>query len=126
MRKVIFLLLIAILIGTTSGCANGPIRRLFQGNDCNTCNAPASEPGFGFGYSGDDDCVTCSHGGSATPSYVDNGYSDPYVQGSNYGGASINPPVFDGFGSSPAGSTTGSPQSNGTLPDPGSNPGGGF
>ncbi len=126
MRKVIFLLLIAVLIGTTSGCANGPFRSMFRGNDCNTCSAPASEPGYGIGYSDSDDCVTVSHGGGHSSSWVDGGYSDPYVQGSNYGGASINPPVFDGFGSSPAGSTIDSPQSNGTLPTPGSNPGGGF
>ncbi len=125
MKKTVLYLLLAALLFATTGCANGPVRRFLCGKLCTTCQ-PASEPSFGFGSddsawsSGDGHCVNCvdgNYGGSA-PTYLGEGDSDPYVQGSYYGGASINPPVFDSYSGPGYGSTIVPPGSSGILPNP--------
>ena len=125
MKKTLAFLMVAAMLVATTGCANGPIRSLFRGKQCNTCNAPAANPSFGYGYSETaypvgTDCSNCVSGNAGSPAWIDSGSSDPYVHGSNYGGATINPPVFDSYSNPSYGGTIVPPGSSGTLPDPGS------
>ncbi len=121
-KTLVFLTATAMLIATT-GCANGPIRSLFGGKQCNSCNAPAADPSMGYGYNESayptGDCPNCVSGQADSPVYMNDGTIDPYVQGSNYGGATINPPVFDSYSNPSFGGTIVPPGSSGTLPSPG-------
>ena len=50
--KFAYLAFVALMISIMAGCANGPIRRMFRGADCNVCNPPAANcgcPANGFG-----------------------------------------------------------------------------
>lgn len=139
MKKLFILLAAAALVSTTVGCANGPIRNLFRGSTCDTCQPPAAEPSFGFNYGAASTAPTgcqsgnCSGvasqsapitnpsiGNAVGTSYMNDSYiqSDPYINNSNIGGATINPPVFDGYGGPSYGGTTVPPGSSGILPVP--------
>lgn len=54
-------------------------------------------------------------------SYLNDSYiqNDPYLSGSSYDGATINPPVFDSYGGTNSGGTISVPGNGGTLPNPG-------
>ncbi len=139
-NSIICLAAIAMLCSTV-GCANGPVREFVRNAICNDgCQAPPADPSYGFGFdsASTGDCATgnCSssqpivHGGQDfgsvsgsvphSTSYINDSYSqgDPYINGSNYGGATINPPVFDSYSGPSYGSTIVPPGSSGTLPTP--------
>ena len=115
MKNTLAFLMASALLIATVGCANGPFRNLCRGKQsCDPCNAPAANPSFGYGYG-----ETVNYGSAGTPTYVDGATSDPYVHGSNYGSATINPPVFDSYSSPSYGGTIVPQGSSGTLPAPG-------
>lgn len=121
MKRAALLVLAGLILCTTTGCANGPVRNFLRGVLHGPCKAPAPEPSFGMGF--DDTvgtCVDCQK--ASTPGYLGDGYADPYIQGSNFGGASINPPVFDSYSSPTYRDTTVPPASTDIMPSPG--PGG--
>jgi hypothetical protein len=117
MKKTVLCMLAAVVLLSTTGCANGPVRRFLCGRLCNTCQPPV-EPTFGFGHADSDwaddqgHCVNCVDGG------VTSVEGDPYVHGSYYNGATINPPVFDSYSSPSYGGTIVPPGSSGILPNP--------
>ncbi len=112
MKNVILCIAIGAVLSATIGCANGPIRNFFRGSSCNTCQPPA-QPNMGFDNS-------CANGTCSTSSYMNDSYiqNDPYMNGSKAGGATINPPVFDGYEFPNTGGTIVSPDSSGLLPGP--------
>jgi hypothetical protein len=73
----------ALLLLSTVGCANGPIRNFFRGAACNTCQPPF-HPSSGTGAIG-----TCTDG-CATPSTIPN----PIIQ-SNPGQATISGAIVE-------------------------------
>ncbi len=114
MKQLILSCAVIALLGTTAGCANGPIGRFFfRGSECDVCQPPAAAPSYGPGCAGG----ACQTQGA---SYLNDSFiqGDPYLNGSNLGGATINPPVFDTFGSPNAGGTIVSPGSSGELSGP--------
>ena len=118
MKRLIICLAAFAMLSTTVGCANGPIRSLLKKHQCNNgCEAPASDPSYGYGFD------QSANGTISTP-VVQNGniqgqvQGDPYIYGSNYGSATINPPVFDGNSNPSYGSTIAPSNSNGMLPPP--------
>ncbi len=58
MRKLHAVVLLALILSATSGCANGPIRKFFSGAECSTCRPP-----FGGLFQRSNNTVgTCSSG----------------------------------------------------------------
>jgi hypothetical protein len=125
MKKTILTIAAIMLLGSIAGCSNGPILSHFRNGCKNGCQAPPATPSYGYPAG---DCATgnCAgpggqiiSSGQAT-SYMNDSYgvSDPYINGSNYDGATINPPVFDSYSTPGYGSTIVPPASSGTLPTP--------
>ena len=123
MKKLIVLIAaMAMLIGSI-GCSGSGLSSHFkkcQGG----CQAPPVNPSYGYPAG---DCATGNCGGqygggqiinSGQTSYYMDGQSDPYMNGSNLNGASINPPVFDNYSGPSYGSTIVPPANSGTLPTP--------
>jgi len=140
MKKLLVSLASIAMICSTVGCANGPVRNFLRNAICDRgCEGPQVDPSYGFGFdgvSGD-----CANGNCAQPmgggqllgnapsingslptntSYMNDSFSqgDPYISGSNYGGATINPPVFDSYSGPTYGSTIVPPANSGSLPVP--------
>ncbi len=111
--KITLAFLMASLLVATAGCANG-LGKFCGRNQCDPCNQPASDPSFGPGYG-----ETVISGNAGSPVYMDGATSDPYVHGSNYGSATINPPVFDSYSNPSYGGAIVPQGSSGTLPSPG-------
>ncbi len=125
MKKFLISLAAFAMLSTTVGCANGPVRNFLCDAICTQgCEAPPAEPSFGF--AADAGCATgnCNHGLPTQGEIFNGGFiqgqvqGDPYINGSNFNGATINPPVFDGSSNPSFGSTIVPPASSGTLPFP--------
>ena len=60
-KKLTLLAFVAVALLLNSGCANGPIRNLFQGAFCNSCQPPVGQPlGCGTNYA--PACDACGTG----------------------------------------------------------------
>jgi len=114
MKKLIVSIAAMTMLFSAVGCSSGPLSR-FRSKS-NSCQAPPANPDFGF-QSGSQ---IISSGDQTTTSYMNDSYSqgDPYINGSNNGSATINPPVFDRYSDPSYGSTIVPPDSSGTLPKP--------
>jgi hypothetical protein len=110
MKKVLLLLALSVTLVHVVGCANGPIRRLFRGGSCNTCNPMSafSGPTVDTGVNG---CTSCQHPGAFGP-------ADPYYSDTGMGAATLNPPAADIYGGNVPGGMIVPPGATGTLPGP--------
>jgi len=117
MKNLILSLAIVTLLCSTVGCA-GLCEWWSNKHNNNGCQ-PAMEPGYGFGYQQQQPCAT-GNCGQTGASYMNDGFiqNDPYTSGSNFGGATINPPVFDNYSNPSYGGTIVPPASNGIMPGP--------
>ena len=118
MKKFLLSASFAVLLIASTGCADGPVRRMIRNTFCNDCRPPAAPCFQGLPATPNASCPTGTCGGANNhiTSYGNQG--DPYLDGSNANGATITPPVFDNYGGLNFGGTTGSPGSNGILPSP--------
>ena len=105
MKKFVVIAALAAVLIASTGCANGAFRRMWQGNSCDSCNPPANQPPFGYGASYAPSCPQCQGG-------------QDYFTGSSIGGATLNPPVSDAYGTGVIGGTIVPPATVQTLPGP--------
>lgn len=81
-KKVIMATTFAAIIALYSGCANGPIRNLFKGAFCNSCQPPVGQPlGCGTNYA--PNCDACGTGAlEAAP--MEAPVSQPFIESAPY------------------------------------------
>lgn len=115
MKSTFAILLASLVLCATAGCRNGPIRNMMGSKQCDPCCAPSADPSFGAGYSETAYPVE-------SPTYIDGVSGDPYIHGSNYGGATMSTPALNELSTPVYDSTIVPPDSSGSLPSPG--PGG--
>ncbi len=113
-QALVLSVVLGSLVMTTVGCSDGPIRKLFRGGACNTCQPPNAHPSYNYGADiqgqpqfhqpGFDGFSSSSqafdHSSSYYPSNLGNATINPtwggaYVNGSLDG--SIVPPNNTGF-----------------------------
>ena len=119
MKNLILSLAIASILCATVGCAGGGLCNWWRNKHNNNGCQPALEPSYGFGYQ--QPCATGNCGDMTQgTNYMNDSFiqSDPYMSGSNFGGATINPPVFDNYSNPSFGSTIVPPASSGIMPGP--------
>ncbi|MEZ6094888.1 MAG: hypothetical protein R3C03_11755 [Pirellulaceae bacterium] len=95
MRKYKILICLAAL--TVSGCANGPIRNLFRGAPCSTCNPP-----FGSLFQRSSNTAGTCNNGTCGVTTLDNTAPAGSI-GSDYYPESSTPPVPGAVGQTGAG-----------------------
>ena len=132
MKKLIVLIAAMAMVSVSIGCSSSGLMSHFKKDKCNGgCQAPPVNPSYGY-PAGDCESGNCGGGGQyygggqiinsgqQSTSYMNDSYSqgDPYINGSNPGGATINPPVFDSYSGPSYGSTIVPPAASGTLPTP--------
>ena len=128
MKKMIVLIAAMTLLSLSVGCSGSGLLSQFKSRCSGGCQTPPVNPSFGYPAG---DCNSSAAEGEFigggqvidagnSTSYMNDGYiqSDPYMSGSNSGGATINPPVFDSYSGPSYGSTIGPPASSGNLPAP--------
>jgi hypothetical protein len=103
MKKIALWTFTGLLVASTAGCANGPLRCLLHGGRCDPCN-PSANPPAGYEYDNN-----CQYG-----DYDDGAYYD----GSSFGGATLSPPPGEIYGTSPYGATIVPPSTSEPLPGP--------
>lgn len=130
MKKLIVLIAAIAMLSMSVGCSSSGLLSHFKSRCSGGCQSPPVNPSYGYptGDCGSGNSEGQYIGGGQvidsgnSASYMGDGYiqGDPYINGSNSGDASINPPVFDSYSGTSYGSTIVPPASSGTLPTPSS------
>lgn len=107
MKKMIVLIAAMTLLSVSVGCSGSGLLSQFKSRCSGGCQTPPVNPSFGYPAG---DCNSSAAEGEFigggqvidagnSTSYMNDSYiqSDPYMSGSNSGGATINPPVFDSY-----------------------------
>ncbi len=96
MRNLVVILAITAILGSTLGCANGPLRRWMRGAPCNTCQPPIGQP-LGENFIGGCNTGNCSTGtcnpGVSSTGTVGNGLLGGIFRGNHRQTAATVPPV---------------------------------